>query len=170
MAQPEYVPLSAADRVRPSERLPQHGGWRQDRPGEITKFGPPTGRLFGTPGPDQGYALKLAESFHGRLQLAEGEHEHDAEVGCLGVALRRASLFGRAPVMHDLTLAFTLWGFLGDAPDELIEFRSPLFQGASHDYNRQRQIADLVAESTLRLAPPKVAEQVLSDWRGLFVW
>ena len=28
--------------------------------------------------------------------------------------LKRASLFGRAPVVHDLTVAFTLWGFLDD--------------------------------------------------------
>ncbi|HUP69004.1 MAG TPA: hypothetical protein VM142_04225 [Acidimicrobiales bacterium] len=170
MAQPEYVPLSAADRVRPSERLPQHGGWRQDRPGEITRFGPPTGKLFGKPGPDQGYALKLAESFHGKLQLATGEHDHDAMTGCLGVALRRASMFGRAPVVHDLTLAFTLWGFLGDAPPELAEFRTSLFQGVSHDYNRQREIVDRVNASTLRLTPAKVGEQVQSDWRSLFVW
>lgn len=170
MAQPEYVPLSAADRVRPSERLPQHGGWRQDRPGEVTNFGPPTGKLFGKPGPDQGYALKLAESFHGTLHLAAGEHEHDAITGCLGVGLRRASMFGRAPVVHDLTLAFTLWGFVGDAPAELIEFRAPLFQGVSHDYNRQREIVDRVNASTLRLAPAKVGEQVQSDWRSLFVW
>ncbi|HUR17818.1 MAG TPA: hypothetical protein VMZ51_02640 [Acidimicrobiales bacterium] len=169
MAQPEYVPLSSADRVRPSERLPQHAGWRQDRPGEITRFGPPTGRLFGKPGPDQGYALTLAASFHGRLQLAEGEHDHDAESGCLGVALRRASMSGRAPVMHDLTLAFTLWGFLGDAPADLVDYRKPLFQGASHDYNRQREIVDRVEIATLRLTPAKVAEQVQSDWGSLFV-
>jgi hypothetical protein len=170
VAQPEYVPLSAADRVRPAERLPQHGGWRQDRPAEITEFGPPTGRLFGKPGPDQGYALRLAKGFSDRLQLAPGEHAEDAISGCLGAALRRASMFGRAPVVHDLTLAFTLWGFLGDAPADLIEFRTPLFQAVSHDYPRQRQIVDRVAETTLRLTPAKVAEQVAADWRSLLVW
>ena len=170
MAQPEYVPLSSADRVRPAERLPQHGGWRQDRPAEITKFGPPTGRFFGKPGPDQGYALKLAESFHGRLKLVPREDEHDAVAGCLGVALSRASMFGRAPVVHDLTLAFTRWGFLGDPPEDLVEFRVPLFQSAGHDYGRQRAITDRVAGSALRLTPAGVTENMAGDWRSLFVW
>ena len=169
MAQPEYVPLAAADRVRPAERLPPHGGWRQDRPAEIKKFGPPTGRFFGKPGPDQGYALTLAEAFRDRLQLQPGEHAADAIVGCLGVALRRASLFGRAPIMHDLTLAFTLWGFLGGAPEALLEYRFPLFSGASHEYGQQRDIVDRVAESTLRLTPDQVAERLAGDWRSLFV-
>jgi len=170
VAQPEYVPLATADRVRPAERLPQHDGWRQDRPAEITRFGPPTGRFFGKPGPDQGYALTLAETFHDRLELAAGEHAEDAMEGCLGVGLRRASIFGRAPVVHDLTLAFTLWGFLGGAAKELVEFRVPLFQAVAHDYSRQRDVVDRVAEATLRLTPAKVAEQLPGDWRSLFVW
>ncbi len=140
-------------------------GWRQDRPAEITKPGAPTGRRFGTPGPDQGYALKLAELFEERLELGPGEHAEDAIAGCLGVALRRAALFGRAPVVHDLELAFTLWGFLGGAPPELVELRMPLFQGVSHDYDRQREIAERVSESTLRLTPAAVRER-LSEWRA----
>lgn len=171
MAQPEYVPLAAADRVRAAERLPQHGGWRQDRPGEITRFGPPEGKLFGKPGPDQGYALTLAARFHDRLRLAPGEHTEHAVNGCLGVALRRASMYGRAPVIHDLTLAFTVWGFLGDdVPPELVAFRTPLFLAGSHDYAHGREIVDRVADSTLRLTPAKVAEQVVADWRSLFAW
>ncbi len=165
MAQPEYVPLSPADRVRPAERLPVPDSWRQDRPAEITTPGAPTGRRFGTPGPDQGYALKLAERFEERLELGPGEHAEDAVAGCLGVALRRAALFGRAPVVHDLELAFTLWGFLGGAPAELVEVRMPLFQGVSHDYDRQREIAERVAESTLRLTPAAVRER-LAEWRA----
>ena len=31
-------------------------------------------------------------------------------------ALRRASMFSRAPVVHDLTIAFTIWGFLDAEP------------------------------------------------------
>ena len=34
----------------------------------------------------------------------------------VGVALKRASLFGRAPVVHDLTVALTVWGFLDETP------------------------------------------------------
>ena len=87
MAQPEYVPLSAGDRVRPAERLPPHGGWEQRRPAELKDPGAPTGLRFGAPGPDQGYGLALAERFADRLQLMPGEHLEDAVAGSLGVGL-----------------------------------------------------------------------------------
>jgi hypothetical protein len=86
--------------------------------------------------------------------------------GCTTVAMRRASSFGRAPAIHDLTLAFTLWGFLVGAPADLVEAREPLFRSASHHYQSQRIIADCVHESTLRLTPLQVAEQI-SEWRTL---
>ena len=168
MAQPEFVPLHAGDRVRAAERIPAHGGWRQDRPAELTSPDLPTGARFGTPGPDQGYALTLAERFVERLELADGEHGEDAVAGCLGVGLRRASLFGRAPVIHDLDLAFTIFGYLGGAPADLVAFRVPLLRGAAHDYWAQRDVADKVQEPTLRLTPVQ-ARAKQADWRGFFV-
>ncbi len=45
----------------------------------------------------------------------------------MAIALRRASLFGRAPMIHDLTVAFTLWGYLGEAPAELTSVRKERF-------------------------------------------
>ncbi len=171
MAQPDYVPLSSVDRVRPADRLPPARQWFQDRPAEVGgRRGHPTGGRFGSPGPDQGYGMLLAEQFEERLELAEGERAEDAIAGCLGVGLRRASLFGRAPVKPDMELAFTVWGFLGDAPDELVQMRKPLFQGTAKAYLDQRAIADRVAVSTLRSTPARVREQLGSDWRSLFVW
>ena len=76
---------------------------------------------MGRQGPDQGYALLLARRFADRLELAPDEHAEDAVAGCMVVAMARASLFGRAPVIHDLDLAFTLWGYLGGAPPELVD-------------------------------------------------
>jgi len=168
VAQPEFVPLHAGDRVRPAERLPAHGGWRQDRAAELVSPGVPTGARFGTPGPDQGYGLTLAQRFADRLELAEGEHGEDIVAGCLGVGLRRASLFGRAPVIHDLDLAFTVLGYLGGAPGDLVAFRAPLLRGAAHDYWVQRDVADKVAEATLRLTPAQ-ARAKLAEWRSFFV-
>ena len=166
MAQPDYVPVSPTDRVRESEQLPPPKRWKADRPGELTGMRPPEGDAFGNPGPDQGYALKLARQFDGKLSLEPGEHHEDAVAGCLGVALKRASLFGRGPVVYDLELAFRLFGFLGTAPRELVAWRKTRFQAASHHYWDQREIADSVPESTLRLTPALVAEQ-LADWRTL---
>jgi hypothetical protein len=167
VAQPEYVPISAGDRVRPAERLPAHGGWTQRRPGDLKGPGAPAGSGFGSPGPDQGYALALAERFVDQLRLMPGEHADDAVAGALAVALRRASMFGRAPVVYDLELAYALWGYLGDAPPDLVEFRTATLKGAAHDYWVQRGAADKVRESTLRLTPAQVRAQ-LSSWRGLF--
>jgi len=122
--------------------------------------------MLGKPGPDQGYGLALAQKFAGRLRLAPGETEADAIAGCTAVALRRASMLGRAPVIYDFDLAFQLWGFLGDAPDDLVEFRKPLFAGAAHHYKHQREIADQVTEEALRLTPAE-ARARLGDWRTL---
>jgi hypothetical protein len=168
MAQPDYVPIDADDRVRPVERLPVPDSWRQDRPAEILGNEVPRGKRFGSPGPDQGYALKLAHLFDGKVRCTSLEHHKDVEAGCLGVALKRASIFGRAPVIYDLELAFGLWGYLDDAPEDLVAFRKPLFIGAAHDYWDQRVIVDRVPESTLRLAPGDVRSRV-SEWRSLLL-
>lgn len=157
MAQPEYVPVTERDRVRVSERLPTPGAWSFDRPGEVRQDGrQPVGRRFGVAGPDQGYALKLAHALAPRLVLEPHEHVDDAIAGCLGVALKRAALYGRAPVAGDLELAFALWGFLPGAPADLVSLRRPLFAEASNHYNGRRQIADSVPDETLRMTPDDV--------------
>lgn len=166
VAAPEYVPTSPAQQPRRGLALPPSAPWRADRPADL---GPrqPIGPALGHPGPDQGYALKLARHYDHRLVLVEGEHAADAVVGCLGVALRRASIFGRAPVIHDLEIAFTLWGFLGDAPAELVELRRPQFQALEHHYEEQRAIAEQAPETTLRLTPAQVKARWPHDWRQL---
>jgi hypothetical protein len=111
----------------------------------------------------------LARRFEGQLQLAADEREEDALVGCTGVALKRASLFGRAPVVHDMTVALTVWGFLGDAPPDLIAFRQPLFAevASPYHYPEQRRVVDLVPDDVLRRTPDEIAEAHRSDWRSL---
>jgi hypothetical protein len=166
MAAPEFVPSNLGSQPRRGLPLPPALPWRADRPGEL---GPaqPRGPRLGDPGPDQGYALRLAERFHPRLQLAEGETAHDADAGCVAVGLRRASIFGRAPVVHDLTLAFTIWGFLGQAPAGLVAHRVPLFQAASHRYEDQRAIADAVPEEVLRAPHAATLARYPAEWRAL---
>jgi hypothetical protein len=125
------------------------------------------GKQLGHPGPDQGYALKLARHFDGRLQVVAPERPEDAVAGCVAVAMARSALFGRAPIVHDLDIAFRIWGFLGDAPSELVELRRPLFEACSHEYGAQRDIVDHIPESTLRLSHGDVARRFPSDWRTL---
>jgi hypothetical protein len=166
VTQPDYVPLAGADRIRPIDRLPVPNSWRSTRPGEALDPVPPTGSKFGSTGPDLGYGLKLAGRFTPRLQVTPGEQARDAVAGCFAVGAKRAATFGRAPVIFDMELAYTLWGFLGDAPDDLVAFRKPLFMGAAHEYWEQRQIVDRVKDATLRMTPAQVREK-LSDWKSL---
>jgi len=126
---------------------------------------------MGAQGPDQGFALTIADRLAPKIRLQGRERLDDAIRGCLGIALRRASLFSRAPVVHDLTIAFTIWGFFDqDPPDELIARRPQLFEGVgnvNHHYAEGRAIADLVPESTLRMTPDAVAAAYPSQWREL---
>ena len=170
MAAPEHVPVDRNRPVRGYEsppRLPD--SWRPGRPGEVVDDGQPRGDRFGHPGPDQGYALVLARRFQGTLRLAPGEHERDALAGAVAVALKRASLFGRAPVVHDLTVALTAWGFLSEAPADLASVRRHLFEEVSHPhhYEKLRRVVDLVPEATLRMNPAQVSEAQRADWRAV---
>jgi len=166
VTQPNFVPVVEADQVRRAYQLQVPSIWTTSRPSELRGTRAPSGSSLGTPGPDQGYALKLARRFEDRLVLGEGDTGEDAIWGCTAVAMRRSALFGRAPVIHDLTLAFTLWGFLEGAPADLVAARRPLFRSASHHYRVQRVIAESVVESTLRLTPDQVGER-LGGWRDL---
>ena len=140
MAQPEYVPVVARDRVRVSERLPTPSSWVADRPAEVRGQGAqPVGPLLGSAGPDQGYALSLFK----RLQLTLGPvSEDDARAAIVAVAMKRSSLFGRAPVLKDLHVAAGLLGFVGGTPAAV--------GGVSDDYVRLRQIVDGFAADQLR--------------------
>lgn len=170
MAAPEYVPPKPAQQVRTYESPPRRPeSWIPSRPGELA--GQPRGDMLGNQGPDQGYVYVLARQFQGGLRLTDGEHEADALAGCSAIALKRASLFGRAPVIHDLRLALTVWGFLGDgaAPSELVAARKPLFAEVAnpHHWAELRQVVDAVPEATLRLSPAQAAESAARDWRTL---
>ncbi|HWW52206.1 MAG TPA: hypothetical protein VNY84_00445 [Acidimicrobiales bacterium] len=169
MAQPEYVPTLPADQTRVSERLPVPASWRADRPAEVVqRGGQPLGKRFGVIGPDQGYAIKLAHLFEDKLVLTTGEHRADVVAGGVCVATKRAAILGRAPVIYDLEVGFAAWGYLTQAPADLLAYRKPLFAECAHHYEQQRAIADQVPESTLRLAPADVRARVgAGGWKAL---
>lgn len=172
MAAPEYVPLTPVEQAHRLYNSPDHvpDPWRPDRPGEL-EGGQPQGARLGNQGPDQGFAFNLAERFRDRLRLTAGEHADDVIQGCVALALRRASLFGRAPMVHDLTIAFTVWGFLDDAaPAELVAQRKKAFEGlghVAHHYEELRALVDGVPEATLRMTPDEVKAAYPSRWREL---
>lgn len=165
MAQPDYVPLVPGDRVRPLLRLSVPNAWRQERAAEIAELRAPEGPDLGATGPDLGFGLKLAKRVAEKAVLAEGERLEDAIWGCFLCGARRSSLFHRAPVVHDMELAFAMWGFLPGAPEGLVSYRRPIFAGVSHDYAQQRALVDKVAEEVLRMAPEAVKAGLEANWR-----
>ncbi|NDH23642.1 MAG: hypothetical protein EBY49_06770 [Actinobacteria bacterium] len=140
--------MAAPSRVPTSPTAPKHyaspprrgDSWRAERPGETIGAPHPTGGALGNQGPDQGLD------------------------GAVAVGLRRASMFGRAPVRDDIELGLLAYGFLGDAPAALIELRKALFSEVHHTtihYFSAREIADRVDGDWLRqpIASARVAIQ-----------
>lgn len=125
---------------------------------------------MGTAGPDQGYAYKLVHLFDDRLSLGAVKHD-DAVAGCVAVAMKRSALFGRAPVVHDLTAAFTIFGFLDPSPDvELERGREDLFAEvrSNHHYSERRLVVDVVDEDVLRSTPERIEQLYKENWKQLF--
>ena len=170
MAAPRSAPagLRASQHYRAPEVVPE--SWSPDRPAEIDGL-QPVGRRLGSQGPDQGFALGVAGRFRDRLHPGDGLTVDDAIRGCLGIALRRASMASRAPVVHDLTIAFTIWGFLDpNPPAELVAERRRLFAGVAnvnHHYTEARHIVDLVPDSTLEAGVDRVVSIYPAQWRQL---
>jgi hypothetical protein len=170
MAAPKFAPLDPTARPRGYES-PDYvpGPWVADRPAEV-EGRQPEGRSLGYQGPDQGYALTLAARLRPKLNLAGGESADDALAGAVAIGTRRASLYGRAPVIHDLTIPLTAWGFFDASPPaELVAKRRELFDGvgSAHGYVEARHLADMVPESTLRLTPAQAAAEYPSRWKEL---
>jgi hypothetical protein len=172
MTQPKFAPVAESGEVREAYKLPVAGEWISHRPSDY-KPSPHSVHLpnTGIPGTDQGYGLHLAERLRGRLELTDTEHAEDVLIGATMIGLRRAALYGRAPISHDIELALHLFGYLDPAPPgELVAARQRLFSGIAHDYWQQRDLADLVPEATLRLTPARIRDSLRaapSSWRKL---
>jgi hypothetical protein len=171
VAAPKFAPVTPLDRARGYESpayVPET--WRADRPAEV-RGRQPVGARLGFQGPDQGYAITLAERLRPEVRVEEGESVDDALSGCTAIALRRASGYGRAPVMPDLRIALTIWGFFDAAPPaELVELRRAAFIGVAdslHHYEERRALVDSVPEETLRMTPDAVEAVYPDRWREL---
>ena len=167
MTQPSFAPVPEADQVRPALRLKTPSRWEADRVADFSGPNLPQGPDFGRPGPDQGYALKLGHDlFEHRLELAPGENPEDVIYGAAMVASARSAQFGRAPVAPDLEMALTLFGYLGGAPKDLVDWRTPLFSSVSHHYEDQRRLVSTVPGETLRMTADRVRSE-LGNWREI---
>lgn len=173
MSAPQFVPVAPTHQPRDYESPPRRDDtWFLDRPGDLETGQPdPDAGRMGAPGPDQGYVLKLLPILREELHLTAGEDLRAVERGAVAVALKRASLFGRAPLIHDLRAAYTVWGYLdANAPQELIDERRTRFEGVHHvaaHYPELRAIPDAVPAATLRRSHGEILEAYRADWRSL---
>lgn len=168
MAAPRYAPVDPVAQPR-TYRSPDHvpGSWSAGRKAEIDGA-QPSGPGLGVQGPDQGYVLRLVRLAAARIVLQEGEHLEDATAGIVAIALRRASHYGRAPVMHDVDYAIAIWGWnLAVPPADLLARRREMWEGAGHDYAMVRGLAARVGEVGLGMPVAKVAESMPAAWMAL---
>ncbi len=140
--------------------------WSRPRTGTVTPHDRSARHLLGTPGPGQGYALLLVREKASKIVIAEGEHHEDVVIGLSALIGKRATAFGRSPIVYDVDFFVQLFGFDGTADADLLEFRKMYFKGAGHSYIVQRQLADAIPESTLKLVPDALSS--VKDWRQLF--
>ena len=144
MGQQPNIPITLADLPRATPKPAAPRRWRPHRPGEIRSPDEmPWGGLYGTPGPDTGYALRL---LRGRDLPGGDDHRADVAAAILAVVSARGSALGRAPVAADIDVAISLLG-LAD------EKRVAALDGIAHDHTRLRGLVDALAREDL-MAPP----------------
>ncbi len=168
MGAPQYVPTDPTAPRHYQAPIRRFDGSSADRPGALEGRQPTTTGL-GRQGPDQGYALRLARWLADDLVLDPGEAQEDVVAGCVAVALKRASLLGRAPVLADLRAAAAVWGFDRDADRDLVAERSARFSEVAnpHDYEERRALVDAVPDAVLLSDPAEIRQRVRDDWRSV---
>jgi hypothetical protein len=142
VANPDYAPTEPAHKVRPFEELevPHFRGWV--RPAEVRLIDPLFRSAQGSPGPDQGYALRLAEN---EIKGPErGVRRHDLVWAVASVAMALSARSGRAPTIHDVRRAkekvFSAVDE-GRVPHELL-------RGLEHDDAKRRKLVGTILSSS----------------------
>ncbi|MGZ4690513.1 MAG: hypothetical protein ACXVIM_01045 [Acidimicrobiia bacterium] len=160
-----YVPITLDEEPRqetnlaPGSHMPPSGSWRADRPGDLGAI-QPKGALLGSPGPNVGYALTLANRARDRLNLEAHEAPDDALAVVAAIAMKRAATFGRAPTVTDIDFAMELLGYLGDAPEDVRTWRPEVVRAAAHDYVVRRAVVDTVSSGLLRFSIAELPEHL----------
>jgi len=164
-----FVPADPADKPRqqqnlpPGAALPPASRWQAVRPSNL-ESPQPAGGLFGSPGPNVGFAYTLAEHAADGFELAEHESLEDVMPLVAEVAGRRATQFGRAPVIHDVQVAAELFGYDGSADPAFTKARVLLVKDVGHSYYKRRELVEAVPEALLRRQPGEIDSPVY-EWR-----
>lgn len=150
----------------PGVKMPAPRRWFANRPGDLPA-GWPAGKLLGSPGPNIGYALTLANRLRDRFVLAPHEDIGDAVALVAEIAMRRAAIFGRAPVITDVELGMQIMGYGEDADPDFVAWRKRAVHGAQHNYYERRALVDAIPVDILRLAPSALPAHLAETRRAL---
>ncbi len=144
--------------LSPGVDYPPASAWEANRAGDLPT-GQPDGPLYGKPGPNVGFATKLAHGRSDRMHLRDHEALEDALPVVSELGMRRAASFGRAPTVHDIDWAIRLMGYDRPVGDDF-DWRLPAVEGAHEEWPRRREIVNVVPDELLRLAPDQLGEGV----------
>ncbi|HEX9853921.1 MAG TPA: hypothetical protein VGC47_01225 [Acidimicrobiia bacterium] len=170
MGQQPNIELEMSDLPRPKPARAPERRWAPTRPGELTSPADvPWGGVFGTTGPDPGYALLLASAADIDV---EGLDRHVVDEVVAAVAAARASLFGRAPMSEDIELAHTIFGFRQEGlPKEVLagleSDRATWLAGAGHDRAKVRDIVASVPRDVLQGTLDELRSRMIGGRRGI---
>ena len=124
--------------------------------------------MYGTPGPDSGYAYRLIADRD--LPLTERDDHHDTVAGLAALAAARASHFGRAPTGGDVEVACLLVGLSPDGLPEavvsqLAEDRPAWCTGLAHHPEAARTLVAAVAIEALAAEPAEIRSRMAGGER-----
>jgi hypothetical protein len=64
-------------------------------------------------------------------------------------------------------LGLTLFGWLGEAPPDLVEWRRFAVADIGHDYPRRTALVEAIPEWVVRQQPDQVRGRIATDWKHL---
>ncbi|MFQ5947861.1 MAG: hypothetical protein ACE5KX_03255 [Acidimicrobiia bacterium] len=164
MGQQPNIELSIEDLPRPTPRQAAPRRWSPKRPGDLgAPEEVPWGGMFGTPGPDAGYALVLLQERG--LPIAGDEEADDVETALADLMAARASHYGRAPVGEDAEVAELILGYRLEGVDttllaELAELRRKWLAGLAHRPEKRRNLVAAVKLDALAAKPDEVRRRL----------
>ncbi len=164
MATPRFVPSAPLGHPIHREAFDRIPVARRHEPSRGQGRRPVVGPGFGLPCPDAGYALFLAAHSVEHLVLEFGDGRDDAKCAIATIAMRRAGMLGRAPLLQDVEIGRTLLAYEQPTDVDFARWRAGWIRGIAHDDDLRQRLAD-AALPTAALSPPLDADAV-SGWRA----
>lgn len=174
MSTQDFISPNRIDHPRHDQNMPEGNetpvpkSWKASRPGYVgLAKRKETDMLLGNAGPNVGYAMKLSHRQSGEFFLVDHENRHDVEILIAEIAMRRASNFGRAPMIDDIHFATHLLGY-DDTPTQGEEkWRPALVNGCGHNEHRRRIIVNSIPQPIIEGEKGQLHEAISGWWEKL---